>query len=76
MSTPSVYYSSNAQAAADLKLVTQRVRAKRPDLFAEKVSKETFQDGNGNVTTKDVRYVTAIAMTPAQRHAFAMRRGR
>jgi hypothetical protein len=66
------YYCSGSDMSADLKRVTARVRAKRPDLFIPRTATSTSMDGDGKVTSTRITTVEATPLNPRERHRLSM----
>lgn len=73
MSVPMQYHGHGSRMSAELKQMTKRVRAARPDLFVPFKRSETRMDGEGQVTTTVVTDVKAVPIKPSVRHAMSMR---
>lgn len=71
---PARYWSKSMQMSADLKAVTRRVRASRPEMFAVTELKDSSMDGDGKVSYTLRKDSKATALSPAARHTFATRR--
>lgn len=71
---PARYWSKSAQMSADLKAMTKRARARRPEMFVAREITTTSMDGEGKVSTTVHKDVRAAAMAPKARHALAYKR--
>ena len=74
MSVPFRYHGHGSRMSAELKAMTKRVRAARPDLFVPFKRTETRMDGEGQITTVVVTDVKAVPIKPSVRHAMSVKK--
>jgi hypothetical protein len=69
-----VFFGSGAHMSADLKRVTARVRAAKPEYFTPRNVRQSSMDKDGKVLVTESSDVRAVAMSPAVRHRFSTER--